>query len=254
MTTLRIYLFGGLRVYYGEDALPPFPTYKTRSLFAYLVTFRQRPHARDVLAGTFWGDMPTAQARRNLNTTLWRLRRAIPPGYLQVQGDNIAFDPETAYWLDVAEFEDILRPVALATSAETPYLPAASIPSLQRAVELYRGDLLEGFYEDWCLVEAERLRALYLQALHGLLAYHRAGREYERALDYARRLLATDSLREDIHQQAMELYELLGRRSEALTQFEHCRSPLARPLSSEGNGRDPGCSRGSMRANSGAGA
>ncbi len=37
---LRVYLFGGLRVYHGEHPLPPFPTHKTRGLLAYVVTFR----------------------------------------------------------------------------------------------------------------------------------------------------------------------------------------------------------------------
>ena len=232
MATLRVYLFGGLRVYHGEDLLPPFPTQKTRSLFAYLVTFRERGNPRDLLAGTFWGDVPIAQARRSLNTTLWRLRRTLPSGYIQAQGDSIAFAPTADWWLDIAEFEEGLQRAGLhgnGFSLSRPLSPDG-LELLQRAVGLYRGDLLEGLDEAWSLIEAERLRSLYLRALQALLAGHRAGGRPEQALACALRLLEMDPLREDVHYQAMELYACLGRPAEAMAQFERCRQTLQEEL------------------------
>lgn len=231
MTMLRIYLLGGLRVYYGENPLPPFPTQKTRSLFAYLVTFRQDQHPRGRLATIFWPHRPLPQARRNLNTTLWRLRRTLPSGYLRVEADTIAFHPDAPYWLDVAAFEQSLQEGGVPLSGEaSPPVPLPKGDCLRQAVELYRGDLLEGLYEEWCLVEAERLRLLYTRALHGLLSYHRAGGAHEEALNAARRLLAVDPLREDVHQQVIELYAALGRPGEARTHFETCRRLLQEEL------------------------
>jgi DNA-binding SARP family transcriptional activator/DNA-binding transcriptional ArsR family regulator len=234
MATLRIYFFGGFRVYYGDENLPPFPTRKTRSLFAYLVTYRQRSHPRPVLAGIFWPDMPDVKAHRNLNTTLWRLRRSLPSGYILVEEETIGFNTASDYWLDVALFERMTNE-AMTKSQMRKDIGHWDlvIGHLRNAVELYRGDFLEGFYEDWCLVEAERLRGLYLQALHGLLAYHKAGGEYQAALEYGQRLLAADPLREDVHRQVMELYELLGQRSAALAQFEACRRVLREELGVE---------------------
>jgi DNA-binding SARP family transcriptional activator len=226
MATLRMYLLGGLRVYHGQEPLPPFPTQKTRSLLAYLLTFRQRAHPRTLLAGTFWGNIPISQACRNLNTTLWRLRRVLPPGYVQIQGDSIGFDPAADHWLDATVFESTLRQAGLPFNSRRLPVSEQQAASLQQAVELYRGDYLEGFDEDWCLLEAERLRFLYLQALYTLLGYHRSRSQHEAALDCALRLLASDPLREDVHQQAMELYELLGRHGEALAQFAACRQLL----------------------------
>ncbi len=226
---LRIAMLGGLRVYEGERPLPPFPTQKTLSLFSYLVTFRYHYHARDTLANLFWNDTPGAQARRNLNTTVWRLRRNLPPGYLQAESSTLAFDPTEPYWLDVAEFEAELEQAGL-VPADDPFLPRLDTDRIQRALDLYQGDFMGGWPEDWALAEAERLRLLYLQALHRLLLQHRADGEYEQALSCAQRLLEVDPLREEAYRQAMELYSSLGRRGEALELYASCRRLLQEEL------------------------
>lgn len=232
MAILRVYLFGGLRLLQGEEPLPPFPTQKTRSLFAYLATFHQQTHPRDLLAGILWDKMPTAQARRNLNTALWRLRRTIPAGHLQVQQDGVALVPGEGCWIDIAAFEALLDEAGQGAEAEAPpaWLPEPKLSPLLQAVGLYRGDLLEGLDEAWSLVEAERLRSRYLQTLQRLLRHYRAAGNAEQALLYARLLLDLDPLREDVHRQTMELYIALGRPEQAAAQFEQCRKLLQEEL------------------------
>lgn len=214
MPSLRIYLLGDLHVLWEGKPILPFPTRQTRALFAYLVTYRQRAHTRAELAGIFWGDFPENRAHRNLNTTLWRLRRALPDDNLLVEGDTIAFNPTTDYWLDVAEFETRCTRVFTMLDERT--------RNLEKAVSLYRGDFLQGWYDDWALVEAERLRFLYLQALQGLTDCYQAGGDLVEALGCARRLLGVDPLKEDVHRQVMALHASLGQRETALAQFVTC--------------------------------
>lgn len=221
MPSLKIHLLGSMHVLWENQPLPPFPTHNTRSLFAYLVTHRQRAHPRSRLAGLFWCDFPEARAQRNLNNTLWRLRHTLPEDYFVVADDTIAFNTASDYWLDVAEFE---RQVA-----EKDNSPSAR-QRLQAAITLYRGDFLEGWYEDWALVEAERLRLLYIHGLQDLGNWYRTQGEFVQALDCARRSLAVDPLREEIHYRVMELYAALGQREAALTQFATCQRVLKNEL------------------------
>ena len=79
MTILRVRLFGGLALAWDETPLPAIPGVTTRSLLAYLLTYRDRAHTRDLLAGTFWPSLPDAVARRRLSQTLWHIRRILPP-------------------------------------------------------------------------------------------------------------------------------------------------------------------------------
>ncbi|MGQ9599301.1 MAG: AAA family ATPase [Anaerolineae bacterium] len=94
------------------------------------------------------------------------------------------------------------------------------------AAELYRGDFLAGYYDDWILIERERLRELFLSALEGLVGGLKARGDYERALIFARRLAGEDPWREEAHREVMRLCHLLGRDGEALKQFEVCRQAL----------------------------
>ena len=79
MNVLRAHLFGGLALTWDRDPLPAIPSSAARSLLAYLITYRDRSHTRDLLAGTFWPDLPDAVARRRLRQALWQIRRALHP-------------------------------------------------------------------------------------------------------------------------------------------------------------------------------
>ena len=63
---------------------------------------------------------------------------------------------------------------------------------------LYQADFLEGCYDDWAILERERLRESCLGTLERLVTLHRQRGEYERALTAAQRLVAADPLREAI--------------------------------------------------------
>ena len=105
--------------------------------------------------------------------------------------------------------------------------------SLAEAVELYRGDLLAGFYDDWITTEQQRLRQLYHRALSQLATFHRARGEFEDALMYARRLALLEPLREDVHRDVMRLCVLAGRPNDAMLQYEIAYSALADELGAE---------------------
>ena len=77
---------------------------------------------------------------------------------LLVEEQQVTFHGAGAYWLDTAEFE---RNITLARQMNeaNPDLAAAA---LGQALELYRGELMEGYFAEWCLAERERLHQLYL--------------------------------------------------------------------------------------------
>jgi DNA-binding SARP family transcriptional activator/tetratricopeptide (TPR) repeat protein len=236
MTTLRVSLFGGLSLTWDRTPLPSIPGTTARSLLAYLLMHRDRPHTRDLLNGTFWPELPEATARRRLSQALWQIRKTLDPHpILLAEGDTVQIDPTLPLWIDVEEFQGQVNRY----TKEHPPLSLSTCPSstnlseLDKAITLYRGEFLAGYYDDWLLVERERLREVFLATLAHLAEGHKAQGEYEQALLYTRRLASEDPWREEAHREAMRLCHLLGRDAEALKQFELCRQILVEELGAE---------------------
>ncbi len=225
---LQVRCLGRLSLHAWEAPEPaarelPLPaTLKSQSLLAYLVLHRDRPQSRDHLAGLFWGDRPEHNARRSLATALWQIRRCLPgDDYLRADATEVQFNPSSPFSLDVTEFEALVR-----TAAD-------DVSAVQKACDLYRGEFLEGFYDDWVLSERYRIESLYEDVLAGLMAMRESRGEHEAALTAALRLLDQDPLREDAHRAAMRAYWGLGQRHAALAQYERCRQTLATELTAE---------------------
>lgn len=219
MDPLRVKLFGPVEVHEGERRRAPFPTKHAKGLFAYLVLNRGRAHTREKLAGTFWAERPEPAARKCLRTTIWRVRsvlepKGVVPGtYLKSQDHAMEFIGGADFQLDVAEFEDrVHRANGEASDVDSPRL-------LKEAVALYRGDLLEGIYDDWCVCEQQRLRLLLIEALESLTQNSANRGAWSEALGWSQRLLNHDPLREHAHRDLMRFQFLTGDRPAALRQF-----------------------------------
>jgi tetratricopeptide (TPR) repeat protein len=142
---------------------------------------------------------------------------------------------ETEDWLDVEAFERRIKSQMTNDVNRESHsgLRLCTLTALTEAVELYRADFLEAVYDDWALLERERLRELYLLALERLIMLHKQRNDYRRALTYAQRLVVADPLREGGHRELMRLYHVLGRSRTALNQFLALRNLLAEELDSE---------------------
>jgi DNA-binding SARP family transcriptional activator/predicted ATPase len=215
---LRVHLFGSLELAWGDEALAPPSSATARSLLAYLALRRDRAIPRDRLVGLFWPERPDDRARRALSQALWQVRTALGPAAdcLTAEREAVKLELRDGDRLDVAEFEQLAD--------------GSDLRSLASAVDLYRADFLEGIYDDWALLERERLRELFLRVLEWLIALHKQQGRYEQALAYAQRLAAADPLREEVHRELMQLYHLLGRSQTALEQFIALRDLLTREL------------------------
>lgn len=233
---LRIFLFGNIHLLAGEVPMPEFPTRKAKALFGFLVLSPDRLFARETLAGSFWPDASEDRARCSFNTDLWRIRQSFkqasldPDRFLISRAEGVGFNHASPHWSDVRAFEAGMK--------STPFPDAGSADdrvstAMAEAVALYRGDLLDGIYDDWCLVRREALRAQLLSALDFLLRHHMARSDWRRALEYGQRLLAQEPLLEDAHRAVMRCHYLMGNRPAALRQYAACAKLLRNELGIE---------------------
>ncbi|MEW5868191.1 MAG: bacterial transcriptional activator domain-containing protein [Chloroflexota bacterium] len=183
-----------------------------------------------------WENQPGAQARKNLRQALWQLQAAIHAKCLETQ----TFIEVDADWVTLAIPSDLTYDVALFEKAccQVEDLPGEQIESelarqLEQAATLYRGDLLQGCYEGWCLFERERLQNMYLLLLDKLMGYCEVHTECEKGLAYANNILRINRAHERTHWRMMRFYYLAGDRTSALLQYNRCLEALREELGVE---------------------
>jgi DNA-binding SARP family transcriptional activator len=233
---LEAQLFGTLTVSRNGTPLPPFPSRNSASLFAFLAMHQGRCLERDVVCGTLWSECGEAGARKRLRTALWHLRAFFsahgtdPDAFLQVEGVRLLLRADGPVRVDVSEFDELTRSVTRPPPWATAIAEAAE---LGRAVDLYRADLLDGVYEEWCFFDRERLRLSFLTALERLVAHHFERAEWSEAIGRADQLLRHDPLRENVHRVAMQCHVARGNRPSAIRQYRRCAELLAAELDIE---------------------
>ena len=229
MTTFEVQLLGGHRVIHNGEEVKALQAERLSLFLAYLFLNSETPPSRKQLAFLFWPDSTEEQARTNLRNLLHLLRRAFPEidSFLEVDSQSIHWKTDALIKLDVAQFKSALAQ-AKATKEEH-----ARIRHLQEAINVYRGELLPGFYEDWILVRREEFHQAYLSALTQLAKLLEDARQYEQAIEAVNRLIRSDPLNEAAYGHAMRLQALRDDRAGALQVYHNCVTALKRELDIE---------------------
>jgi WD40 repeat protein/DNA-binding SARP family transcriptional activator len=230
---VNIVTLGGVRILRGSEPVEGLNIRKAEALLIYLASTR-RPQPREVLADFLWDERTQTQAMTNLRGVLSSLHKSLGDSLAITRG-HVGLDPSATVWLDVQQFEECLQDVH-----RQGVVTAETAGQVDQALDLYRGDFLEGFsvadcqgFNDWRTHERERLHQLAVDGLFELVNYQINQREYQLGLRYAQRLLQLDPLMEAAHRQMMLLLLGCGQRTAALSQFKICQNLLREELGVE---------------------
>lgn len=222
MTRVAVFTLGKLHLQAGEHCLASFPTRQVEELFAYLLLYPNVAHSREKLIELLWPFEEGNGSRGRFSTVLWRLRSALDmlgnlaDDCLNVTRTTVTLKRHPFLEIDFVAFEQALQ---RAGQAEQSDMIEAH---LRCALELYLGDLFEGIYADWCLLERERLARLYLRGMGQLMAHLIQRQAYEEAVVLGERILQRDCLREEVHRALMYCHWQMQDWSAAALQFQHC--------------------------------
>jgi DNA-binding SARP family transcriptional activator/tetratricopeptide (TPR) repeat protein len=213
---LRLLGLGSIRL---DGRELKFATRKLLALVTYLVLEGETPRSK--LADLFWSDNFDDDARRNLRRELHRLRELGLRDRLVTTDTTVCLlEP---FWLDVHDFERLVK-----------------AGKIEAAIELYRGELLEGLklegalgFEKWLETRREALIRMRQHAMLELAERLETKGDWREALKLHQQLLLEDPLFERQHREVMRLQYLLGEREVALLQFERCKQTLKSELGLE---------------------
>ncbi len=224
---IRLTVLGTFELRPAGDTVTALPTDKARALCTYLALEAPRPHRRDTLAALLWPDILQASALTNLRQTLYRLRLALEQGQAGTSATLLTAARQTVqahleYWsVDALTFAGLLE------ACERHAHPAledcdACLARLAQAAALYGGELLAGLslpdappFEEWLLLQRERLHRRHSQARMRLAAAYEARGDYGSAQQHAEHLLACDPYEEAAHRQLMRVLAQRGQEPRA---------------------------------------
>ena len=208
---------------------------KPLALIAYLAINAPDRVPRSKLAATFWTDKSEEASRYRLRHTLWELRKTLGRDQIQSNDSACWFSLDETTWVDVHSFLAGLQRCGVGTKSG-PRI-STDLASFSALLLLYRGELLEGLsvrdaplFEEWLLVERERLQLLYLEGLWALAKAQTEASQLIEAIHTLGRLIEADPLRERSYRSLMQLHLRLGDRSSALRVYKQCAAALAAEL------------------------
>jgi DNA-binding SARP family transcriptional activator/predicted ATPase len=219
--SLKIYLLGEFNLQANDRTLE-LPSRPAQSLLAYLALNAGVTHRREKLAGLLWPEASETNARSYLRRTLWRIHKTLSEGsihwedFLNISDISVKFDDASDYWLDA---DELMGPI-----------DTRSVDEIVEIVSLYRGELLPGFYDEWVVLERDRLQAAYHQKISLLLdRLIQAGR-WEDALEWGEQWIRHSYSPERAYRALMSAYAGLGDQSLIHVTYQRCVESLKREL------------------------
>lgn len=181
------------------------------------LSLTRRP-ARTAIAGQLWPDVPEVHAHASLRSALWRVQK-IAPGLIRVAGDTLA--------LSEGVLVDVRELITWAARVSDPGMP---VQDLYASDVRLRGELLPGWYDDWVLLDRERLRQLRMHALEVLAERLAGAHRYGDAVQAAYSAVRAEPLRESAHRVVVRVHLAEGNLVEAVRAYDAFRIMLADEL------------------------
>lgn len=170
---------------------------------------------RSEICRAFWPDLDVDQAVNVFHVTKRRLHKA-----LQFDMDILMHDDGYYYINPALSLDyDVMRFVSALMDARA-HAHEKPFDKWQRVADMYQGPYLQGHDDPWILARRQDYRAGFIEALSHLAQIRLEADRPEHALGFLLRGAEEDDFREDLHQQIMQLYDQLGRRSEAAAYYQ----------------------------------
>jgi DNA-binding SARP family transcriptional activator/predicted ATPase len=219
--SFKIYLLGQFSLQANNLPLE-LPSRSAQSLLAYLVLHAGVSHRRETLANLLWPETSETNARGYLRQALWRIRKSLGSGslawqdYLQINDISVTFNSLSDYWLDA---DLIVQP----TGSQT-------VEEMIEILNLFQGELLPGFYNEWIVLERDRFSAAFHQKINLLLECLVDNKQWDEVLKWGEQWILLGYSAEPAYRALMLAHAGLGDQSMVLATYKRCAEAMDREL------------------------
>ncbi|HEX7317454.1 MAG TPA: BTAD domain-containing putative transcriptional regulator [Pyrinomonadaceae bacterium] len=236
---LTVNMLGAVEIF-REPARPlaadAWVTRRARDILCFIASRRHRRVSKDTIIDTFWGESDFGSVEKNFHPTISHIRKALnsnqplKQNFVLYRDGDYQLNPEFSYRIDTEEFD---RLVAEGDAARRARDTEVFVKAYEKAASLYRGDFMQGSYDEWVEEQRTYCREQYLRILELLARTAQKAEDWARALTLSQRILREDPFREDVHCHLMRAHAAQGNRVAVREQYETLRKLLRKELGVE---------------------
>jgi PAS domain S-box-containing protein len=234
---LQIFTLGRFNLVFAGQQIPTAKWNRKQAVtvLKYLVAHLDRPVHREILMEFLWPDDDQRRTWNRLKVIIHSLRQelraaGLSEDVIETTNESYALRRE-AVWVDSSVFE-----LSVAEGKALQYQEQwdSALHRYKHARHLYKGDYLEeDVYADWCMVQREQLREIFLSLLAGMADCYGELDHYSEAAQVCRTALVVDPGRESFYRALMEHLVRLDRADWAIAEYQKCQKFLKREFDME---------------------
>jgi ATP/maltotriose-dependent transcriptional regulator MalT/DNA-binding SARP family transcriptional activator len=239
VTDLTVKMLGPIEIVRDPTrplAADAWTTRRSRDILCFIASRRHRRASKDTIIDMFWGETDLEVVEKNFHPTVSHIRKALnsnqplKQNFVLYRDGDYQLNPEFSYRIDIEEFDSLLTTGENARRARD---FASCIQAYEAAVDLYRGEFMQGSYEPWVDEQRTYYREQYLRLLEVLAGVAQKAEDWTRSMQLAKRILHEDQFREDIHCLVLRAYAAVGNRGAVKDHYEGLKEMLERELGVE---------------------
>lgn len=208
---------------------------KSKILLVFLMSDPTRIHTKDEIMDIFFDDLPADKADVVYHSAIYNIRTALKiydiksdkpkrskdktfdynPQYILYEDKTLRLNPDFYYTSESIEFEKHYNKTRLpALSKEE------KISHSVKAIKMYKGDFLPGYYDSWCEELRVKYKNMYITLCEELIKLLESESKYEEVIKYSELLLNEDKLNDSAHISIINAHTKLGNIKMAKSRYE----------------------------------
>ena len=204
---INVSFFGNFEMKFRGELIPDEKWLRKirKLIFGYIILNRKRNLTKEDITEMFYSDSTSENAENIFYQLMSNVRgifkndykfgkKTFSNSFISYEDKIIQLNPFYFYYVDSEEFENIYKKISGfgINESEKIYL-------IEKAVEIYKGDFLAGFYQTWCDELRDKYKDMYLEMLENIIDIFKEKQNYQKVIYYADKLVKADSLNEEAY-------------------------------------------------------
>lgn len=196
-TDLKMICLGGMTFYKRCEKIDDklWQKKKRKLILAYLMLAPGMELTKDQIVDIFYPETPFESVENIFYQSVSRIRKILSleggSSLIIYKDKSLKLNDDYIYYTDVGEFEEICRKAASsgATTEE-------KIELYKKALDLYKGSFMEGYYDDWVDEKRQMVNNLFFNAAENLLELLNEQEKTDDIIIYSRKIIDADNTNE----------------------------------------------------------